>query len=311
MKTVMLIILSLGLLTANAAPSYEGSHFSDVWGQVTSDEYDLPNNKISLSSLGGWAADKLKNSVNRTLSDRSDILPQFRKLAHPNGICLSGSWRIYNDSPYSGYFKRGSEGLIIARASSALSNTKVGNYRSFGLAGKIFPTVNPQHSQALQTANFFLIDDFGGSKAEHFTDVNLVNEPPASTTSAVVKNLAYVLKLASVFSKGDSNPSIRQLYEISELGEQDISQIKTPKWMKVRAANGQAFDAEDFRDELNISQRGEELKFYIYVASEEYSEGKKDWKQIGEIQFTDSVVSNSCDHRLHFHHPRWRDDLNH
>jgi len=27
------------------------------------------------------------------------------------------------------------------------------------------------------------------------------------------------------------------------------------------------------------------------------------------ITFDESVVSNSCDHRLHFHHPKWRDDL--
>ena len=36
---------------------------------------------------------------------------------------------------------------------------------------------------------------------------------------------------------------------------------------------------------------------------------KKDWKKIGTITLDESVTSASCDQRLHFHHPKWRDDL--
>ena len=32
------------------------------------------------------------------------------------------------------------------------------------------------------------------------------------------------------------------------------------------------------------------------------------WSKIGVIELDDDVVSDSCDHRLHFSHPRWRDD---
>ena len=36
----------------------------------------------------------------------------------------------------------------------------------------------------------------------------------------------------------------------------------------------------------------------------------KEWQKIGTISLFKSVVSASCDQRLHFHHPKWRDDLN-
>ena len=38
-------------------------------------------------------------------------------------------------------------------------------------------------------------------------------------------------------------------------------------------------------------------------------DGKKDFQKIGIMTFTDSLVSTTCDTRLHFHHPLWRDDL--
>jgi len=67
-------------------------------------------------------------------------------------------------------------------------------------------------------------------------------------------------------------------------------------------------DEKDFRDELKIDKK--DLIFNISVSSNQDKNGKKDWKKIGHISFDKSIVSKSCDHRLHFHHPKWRDDLN-
>jgi len=185
-----------------------------------------------------------------------------------------------------------------------MSNTRRGEIRSFGFAGKIFPTMNPFLNTKENTANFFLIDDLGGTRAEHYTDVVLSNEPSISKNSEVFKNLLYVLKIASTFSKSDNNPKIRQVYEISQLGE--ANNIVTPKWMKVEAKTGQKVDALDFRDELRINSN--KLVFNISVASNK-TQGKKNWKQIGTISLDTSVVSTSCDHRLHFHHPKWKSGL--
>lgn len=283
------------------------NHFQYVWKQVTSDPVKkLPQDRVSYKKLFSEGKDIITKNSLRTLDSHANILPLFNKLAHPNGICFKGVWSIHTENKYSGYFKKNKKALIIVRASSALSNTRRGEIRSFGFAGKIFPTMNPSLNNKENTANFFLIDDLGGTRAEHYTDVVLTNEPSISKNSEVFKNLLYVVKIASAFSKADKNPKIRQVYEISQLGES--SNIITPQWMKVEAKPGQTINALDFRDELTIKNNN--LVFNIFVASSKIK-GKKDWKNIGTISLDTSVVSKSCDHRLHFHHPKWRADLVH
>ena len=279
------------------------SSFNYVWGEVLSDPLsELPYNSVSFSDLFTWNRNIILDDAKRTLNDNRDILEPFNKLAHPNGICLKGIWEINRENPYSGYFKNGSRGLIIARASTALSNTKSTGLRAFGFAGKIFASTNPNKSTT--KANFFVIDDLGGTNAKHYTDVEMTNEPSVTTTSAVIKNLLYAIKVAKAFSTADKNSGIRQLYEISELGEMSKADIKTPKWIKLKAKEGQTIDAVDFRDELKIKNK--KLIFNISVADREIN-GTKEWIDIGFISFDKSVVSNSCDHRLHFHHPKYRD----
>jgi len=297
----------LSMENNNQTPLVKHS-FQDVWSEVTSDPLStLPQNTISFGKLFTFSKNIILSDAKRTLVERADILEPFEKLAHPNGICLKGKWEINQENPYSGYFKNSTEALIIARASSAMSKTKRGEIRAFGLAGKIFPTTDENQINSEHTANFFVIDDLGGTDAEHFTDVELTNEPKVTTTSEVLKNLLYGLKVAKAFATADKNPGIRQVYEISELGENDKTTIVTPKWMKISAQKGQTVDAEDFRDEF-ILTNNKKMVFNIAVASKEVN-GKKEWKTIGVITFDSSVVSNSCDHRLHFHHPKWRDDL--
>ena len=77
--------------------------------------------------------------------------------------------------------------------------------------------------------------------------------------------------------------------------------------MKLQAQKGQTVDAKDFRDELTITN-SKKIVFDISVTSSK-KEGKKEWKKIGTITFDNSVVSKTCEHRLHFHHPVWKDDL--
>jgi hypothetical protein len=290
-------------LSKEKLPNIENS-FDAVWSEVSKDELKtLPQDKISFFKL-----DKIKEDSKRTLQSRANILPYFDKLAHPNGVCLSGIWSITEQNPYGGYFKQNSKALIIARASSAMSNTKQGQIRAFGLAGKLFSSLDPKEVLKTDTANFFVIDDLGGSDADYFTQVELTNEPKVSMSSEVFKNLLYAIKVAKSFSDADKHSGIRQLYEISYLGEDDRSKVKTPKWMKIKAKKIQKNNSKDFRSELTIKD-GKKLIFDISVATKE-EDGKKDWKYIGEIIFDNSVVSKSCDHRLHFHHPKFIDDLN-
>jgi len=168
-------------------------------------------------------------------------------------------------------------------------------------------TLNSQQVNKTPSVNFFLIADLGGTDAEFYRDVSLTNEPSVSITYEVVKNLAYAMKVSSSFSEADKNPTIRQLYEISYMGEDSKENIQTPKWMKIEVSSANMSNAKDFREELKIEKDGE-LVFDISVSSEIIGE-KKVWQKIGKIVLDSSVVSESCDRRLHFHHPKFRDDL--
>lgn len=305
---VSTLVLANLLMNDVSAAAYVGSSASGVWTAVTDKPYvQLPSNKVTFSSLFDGLTSLIERSAKRTLNDKRDLLPRFNKLAHPNGACLKGSWTITKNSPYSGLFKMNSKAIIIARASVALSDTESGDMRGFGMAGKLFPTNS--NNKIVPTANFFLIDDLGGTKAAHYTDVEMTNEPKATTTIAVLENIRYALALATTFSTVDSHPTKRQVYEVAEAGRVSSESLKVPKWMMVKASGSQKkIDANDFRDEFNMDVYDGKMKFEIYTADKEKN-GNKDWSRIGDIVFTESVVSQGCDHNLHFHHPEWRDDI--
>lgn len=305
---LMILLLTLSACSSNAKVSIvkknHTSNFEYVWSEVASDPYEkLPQTQVSYFKLSSKNGD-IANDAKRTLNSDADILEPFEKLAHPNGICFKGIWKIDRKNPYSGYFKKGSEAHIIARASTAMSNTKRGSTRAFGFAAKLFATRDLQKPEEQTRANFFLIDDLGGTSAKHYRDVALTNEPPVSVTMEVLSNLAYAVKVANTFEDADKNPSIRQLYQISYLGENKDTKVSTPKWLKLEASDAIRVNAEDFREELQIKGT-EVLSFDISVASKIIEE-KKDWKKIGTIKLDESVTSLSCDKRLHFQHPKFR-----
>ena len=272
--------------------------FNSIWNIVKSDSYNkLPQDTVSYFNLSKDGKSQILEDARRTLKSKEDILPYFDKLAHPNGICFKGTWNITKKNIYSGYFKKDSQALIIARASSALSNTKKGQIRTFGFTGKLFPTTNPNKIINTNTANFFLIDDLGGTSEEYYTNTTLTNAPEVSFNYEVFKNIFYALKVKSAFEEADNNPNIRQVYEIAQLKENN--EIITPKYMKIKSKYILNKNVNDFRDELQIKDK--ELIFNIFV-----SDDKKNWNSIGNIILDESVVSQSCDHRLHFSHPKYK-----
>lgn len=313
------LVSTLSLMTMNASAAavaddvglYQGSLASEVWEIVKTGPYQtLPYNQVTLSSFFDWGVNVLRDASKRTINVKDDILPPFKKLLHPNGICLKGTWIIDKDTPYTGYFKNGSEGIIIARASVALSETTQGNYRGFGLAGKIYPTSDFYHQQKLKTANFFTIDDLTGTLTANYTKAEMTNEPNISFRLSSIALAPIAAAAATALGSVDINPGIRQLYEISELGESEdsLQNIKTPKWMMLSASEDTAIiNSEDFRDEIaeHIAQYGK-LIFDIKVADRITFFGRKQFITIGKIIFDDLVASSGCDTRLHFHHPPFR-----
>lgn len=294
---------------AEPQTSYAGTRYSDVWNKVKSDPYAVQRFVVNLQAFGGFAATKFRQAAKRTVSDKNDVLPRFNKLIRPNGICLTGKWRMTEDNPYTGYFRKGKEALIVARASVGLTQTTRASFRSFGMAGKLYPTTDPADPTVYKTANFFVIDDNAGSKKGAFVDPEppMTNKPPynpdANVLTALEAGILAVIKLGQELADKESDE--RQLYPIAELGEEPGAAIKIPRLIKIYGLTKPKIEMSDFRDELEITNYDGPIRLAVDVA-ETLTSG---YQRVGEISFTDTVVSDSCDHVLHFYHNRWRAPL--
>ena len=279
--------------------SYQGTSFSQVWRQLTSDPYDLPCYRVTLPGLLGAFGRTFVRDARRTLQDERDLRPRSRKLIRANGICLGGAWHITEPSPYTGYFAEGSRGLVVARASVALSKTEIGHYRSFGMACKLYPTTDPD--EVTRTANFFVIDNNAGTLTENYLDAAMLNDPKLSLNLGAIVHAPLLLTILLGQRLADSHPSARQLYPVASIGAADPAAVRAPKRLMVRGAPGPRASVRDFRDELRVDRHGGRLSFDIHARD------RKDdpWQRLGRMTFTADVVSDSGDHRLHFHHPPW------
>ncbi len=299
----------------SAAP-YQGSSFQDVWSVAQEGPYSvLPEEKVTLSSFYSGVVDKLQQSSSRTLASQEDVLPRFQKLLHRNGICLAGTWNITEETPYSGYFRKDSTGLIVMRASAALSQIHRGQKRAFGIAGKIFPTADVNDPQRYKTANFFVIDNLGGTYTPNFLDTSMTNDITAiNFTLANLGQTGILAAAVKAFGLAEAPLvplTVRQLYEISSLGESADARIVTPMFIRIQGQpGGYRSEFSDFRDDLRISANGGSYRFDISVAGNGLFGFEKKWQKIGYIEVTEDVASEGCDHQVHFHHPKWRHDLN-
>ncbi len=294
MKILLLFFLS-------SAFAYSGSSFDEVWNQVTSDPYrKLPQYQVTLGSFFSKGKDLLTKSAKRTLKSEEDILPRFDKLLHPNGSCMKGRWIITEDTPYTGLLSKGTDALILLRASTTLTNTKRGRIRGFGLSGKIFPTLNPD--EKVKTANFFTIDNLVGTYEKHFTDAKLTNEPQLvpSFSFDIIGLIGLGAHVAKALGSADKNAGFRDLYA---LAKEENKKAIYPKWIQITAERGQKkSNKKDFRRELeDFLDKNRIVRFKISVADPKNG-GKSNWKRIGTIEVDDFVSSFSCDKRLHFHH---------
>ena len=77
----------------------------------------------------------------------------FRRLLHPNGVCLTGRWRNHRGDRVFRLPPKGQRGLLVGRYSTCCSETD-GHTRSLALVGELFPTVDVNHPQLLRTAHF-------------------------------------------------------------------------------------------------------------------------------------------------------------
>ena len=251
----------------------------------------------------------------------------FRRLLHPNGVCLAGEWRITAPTEYSGYFATGSVALAIGRYSTCCTETRRGHTRSLALVGKLFPTTDREHTAPLRTANFITQEDIGGAYTRFINDAELRNAPD-TTVLRRGGGVPILLLTGFTFGRVDKQPSIRQLYAIAELGKPAESPTRAPEFMRLIVHPDQpriAGDDLDFRDEIlaQIFDRGDALPkrtltFNIEVTDEGRTTGTAlrqrrtfaNWRHIGHLTFDNAVASWNGDSVIHFNHPTWRADRN-
>jgi hypothetical protein len=309
--------------------------YQKVWGAAG--EGPFARTPVTFGSIMGgllrlgmpWV---LLSAAQRTLASQADLRwgpdrKGYRRLLHPNGICLFGTWEIDEDTPYSGYFKKGTRGLIIARYSTCCEETRRGNTRSLSMVGRIYPTTDRHHRDPLPTANFITQEDIGGQDTANINDALLRNAP---NTTVSRRGLGAPILMASglAFNRAETQPTIRQLYQIAELGKPAGEATRAPEFMQLSVAPGQPVipgDALDFRDEImaHIYDRGDpqpkrKLVFRIETSDTGSTHGLPirerreitGWRPIGTMTFDEAVASVNGDRVIHFNHPPWRTDRN-
>jgi len=328
---------------------YNGSRFSEIWAALLGNPYyhtwgkpgdpPLPVYDVTLGrALAGlfpWPKRwRFQQAAKRTIDSQADMRwgpdgKGFRRIVHPNGVCLKGIWKI-DEAPegtaYTGYFKKGKEGLVIARYSTCCSECRRGRYRSLSLVGKLYPTTDPDHKTPLRPANFLLQEDIGGAMSTYVNDAELRNAPNTSPWRRG-KGLPILIITGLVLFRADKQPTFREVYTVAELDKPSDEPTRAPEFMRLKVAHDQrrieGADL-DFRDEIlaQIYDKGDphpkrKLTFNIEVSDEGESRGLffprrtiKNWKRLGRIVFEEAVASYNGDFVIHFHHPPWRNDRN-
>ncbi|MGH6794246.1 MAG: hypothetical protein ACREDD_07980 [Methylocella sp.] len=323
--------------------AYNGSRFSEVREAIFANPYQqvwgregeppLPHYEVTKGNMLRGILPFAQHyyfaqGSKRTIDSHADLRwgpdkKGFRRIIHSNGVCLTGLWEITEETEYSGYFRGGSRGLVIGRYSSGSSGVHRGDLRVLALAGKLFPTTDPNHALPLHTANLVTIEDIGGTYTAYINDAELRNAPEIT----VWRQLFLVIP-AIVFTLIDKVASTRQAYPIAELGKPLDEPTRAPEFIRLLVAPDQPrIEGEklDLRDEVlsQIFDKGDpvpkrKLTFHIEVTDEgktRFGFGSirprfENWRRIGKLTFDDAVASYNGDFVIHFNHPTWRADRN-
>ena len=325
--------------------AYNGSRFGEVRDAVFANPYQkvwggegeppLPIYEVTLSSVLRGILPKgkpylFRQATERAVDSHADLRwgadgKGFRRLLHPNGICLTGRWEITEETEYSGYFRKGSQALLVARYSTCCTETRRGHTRSLATVGKLFPTTDANHAQPLRTASFITQEDIAGEHTDYVNDAELRNAPDVHAWRRG-GGVPILLITGALFQRVDKEPSHRQLYQIAELGKPETEPTRCPEFMRLLVAPEQPRiegAALDFRDEImaQMFDRGDptpkrKLIFNIEVTDEGSTRGPgvfqrrtfSNWRHIGRMIFDNAVISYNGDFVIHFNHPTWRGD---
>jgi hypothetical protein len=177
--------------------AYNGSRFSEVCEAIFANPYYqvwgregeplLPRYEATLANLLRGILPLGKHyffgqASIRTVDSHADLRwgpdgKGFRRIIHSNGVCLTGLWEVTEETEYSGYFRKGSRGLLVGRYSTCCTKVHRGELRALALVGKLFPTIDPDHAEPLCTASFITIKDLAGNYTGYINDAELLSAP--------------------------------------------------------------------------------------------------------------------------------------
>ena len=309
--------------------------YQPVWGAQGNqplERFPVTFRPLLTGLLPGGKPWQFLGAAKRVLASDSDLRwgpdgTGFRRMLHANGVVMTGVWEITEDTPYSGYFRKGSRGLIIARYSTCCTETRRGHMRSLAMIGRIYPTTDPNHAEPLPTANFITQEDIGGEITPNINEAELRNAPN-TTVSRRGSGMPILLLTGLVLNLAEKKPTIRQVYQIAELGKPPGEPTRAPEFFQLVVAPGQPVipGADlDFRDEImaHIYDPGDpapkrKLVFLVQTSDTGTTHGtalkeRRDitnWKTIGTMTFDAAVVSVNGDRVFHVNHPAWREDRN-
>jgi hypothetical protein len=120
------------------------------------------------------------------------------------------------------------------------------------LVGKLFPTVDPNHTKPLGTASFITQQDIGGEHTDYINDAELCNAPNI-TPWHFGKTMPVLIVAGLLFTFVDKDATMRQVYQIAELGKPADEPTRAPAFMRLLVAPDQPrIEGEnlDLRDEV-------------------------------------------------------------
>ncbi len=316
-STWSLVTLYVFAITAFTAPaSIAENQFESVRKIVFSDPYDqLPHYPVT-KRLFGPAGDNPHNALRaaavRTLTSDQDLaeFPAGQKLFQPNGICYAGRWAIHAATRYTGLFGIGTNVPAIVRISVMLGDTERGARRTLGMGVKLFP---PSSDAENHGYNLLVMDNISGSTRAHTSHAVLDNHPEygglpslgvIGTALRIRRDMNAVDK---ALSPAGPNLRYRSVSHLAAIGVTPGAVTNSPHWVRLRVApETPDVDAVDFREELALKNYFDgRLTYDIELAAfDTAGKTRANWTRAGILRLTEDVVSESCDQRLHFGHPR-------
>ena len=305
-----------------------------MWGRAG--EPPLPVQEVTIRSVFGGLlsrpGSRFERASERSLDSGADLRwgpdrKGFTRLLHPNGVCLAGRWQITEDTPYSGYFARGSYGARRRPLFERCGRTRRGQIRSLALVGKLFPTIDPDHPTPLRTANFITQEDIGGARTESINAAELRNAPDVTVfrrgpAGTILYQDRHRLPARGQAAHDPSALSDRGVGETGGRADERAGVHAAARRARTTAdcrrgprrprrghgthlrprRSGAEADA-DFHDRGD--RRGNDVGYAVSVRRT-----FRNWRRIGTLVFDNAVVSYNGDAVIHFTHPTWRQDRN-